>query len=133
MRPANHPSLPAWMKGSFTDDYGIAYTIDDTIFTLGSKAKYHILSWNEKQQYLLTRNDQNNPAEQGLFTRIDYMQFSGMEPYTWGFCLTIYNAADTAAALAAPAADRNLPKKGCNGFPFSRMKRTTQPVQSKIY
>jgi hypothetical protein len=51
------------------------------------------------------------------------MRFSGMEPYTWGYCFTVYNAVDTMTALQKAAADRNNPKKGCNGYPFSRMKR----------
>ena len=112
------------MKGRFSDDYGIPYIINDTLFTLGSAARYHIIEWNEAEQYLVVRNDVNNPSEKGLFSRIDYMHFTDMEPYTWGFCLTIFNALDTSAAKNAVPADRKNPKKGCNNFPFSRMKRT---------
>lgn len=123
LRQTKNAVLPNWMKGQFTDDYGIHYTVNDTIFILEPAAKYHILQWNEKDQYLLTKNDTSNPSEKGLYTRIDYMKFTGMEPYTWGFCLTVYDAPNADAALKAPTANRDMPKKGCNGFPFSRMKR----------
>ncbi len=116
-------TLPEWIKGRFTDGYGNNYSVTDELFFMEPRAKYHIISWNEKEQYLLTRNDQKNPSEKGLYTRIDFMQFKGMEPYGWGFCLTVYNAEDTVSALKFPQADRDNPKKGCGGFPFSRMKR----------
>lgn len=73
-------------------------------------------------QYLLVKNDDNNPSEKGLYSRIDYMQFKDMEPFTWGFCLTVYDAKDTSVAMKVPSANRDIPKKGCNGYPFSRMK-----------
>ncbi|MGB8191240.1 MAG: hypothetical protein WCF67_04930 [Chitinophagaceae bacterium] len=119
---ANTVILPGWMKGHFMDDYGIRYTVNDTLFRQHPSALYHILEWNEKEQYLLVKNDEGNPTEKGLYSRIDYMQFTNMQPYLWGFCLTVYNAQDTGAAKKAPFADRENPKKGCNGFPFSRMK-----------
>jgi hypothetical protein len=117
--------IPYWLKGRFADDYGIQYIVSDTMFFMVPSAKYHIIEWNEREQYLLTKNDRDNPTEKGLFTRIDYMKFEGMQPYVWGFCLTVYDAADVEAARKAPQADRDNPKKGCNGFPFSRMKKIT--------
>lgn len=123
LRKATGPVLPQWMKGVFSDDYGIRYTITDTVFSMEGSAKYHILTWNERDQYLLARNDSSNKTDKGLYTRLDYMKFAGMEPYTWGYCFTVYNAVDTVTALRQAAADRNNPKKGCNGYPFSRMKR----------
>jgi hypothetical protein len=110
------------MKGTFTDDYGIKYTIDDTLFWQQPSARYHIINWNKEMQYLLVKNDDNNPSEKGLYSRIDYMQFKDMEPFTWGFCLTVYDAKDTSVAMKVPSANRDIPKKGCNGYPFSRMK-----------
>lgn len=114
------------MTGRFSDDYGINYTINDTIFVMEGAAKYHILQWNEKEQYLLAQNDSTNKTDKGLYTRIDYMSFTGMEPFKWGYCFTVYNAADRQAAMRAAAADRSNPKKGCGGYPFSRMKRSPQ-------
>jgi hypothetical protein len=51
------------------------------------------------------------------------MPFQNMEPYRWGFCLTVYNAMTRMETDTAKPADRQNPRKGCNNFPFSRMKR----------
>lgn len=114
--------LPAWMTGSFSDDYNLRYTIDDTLFSMDGIGKYHIVHWNDREQYLIVQNDTSNKSEKGLYSRIDYMQFTNMEPFKWGYCLIKYDAPDPAAARAATPANRSNPKKGCNGYPFSRMK-----------
>ena len=121
-----HPakkSLPAFLKGTFEDDYGERYTINDTLWIQYPGAKYHIITYDTTEQYLLVQNDKANKTDGGLFTRIDYMNFTGMEPYRWGFCLTIYNTNTLEKAKATLIADRKNPKTGCAGFPFSRMKR----------
>jgi len=117
-------TIPSMLHGKFTDDYGINYEINDTLWTLLPNAKYHIISWNVAEQYLIARNDDKNSYAPGMYTRIDYMSFSNMKPYLWGFCLTTYNAKTIEEARDEAKADRQNPKKGCNGFPFSRMKRT---------
>ncbi len=117
-------STPATFYGDFTDDYGIRYSISDTAWLQHPRIKYHILYWNKKEQYLIAKNDQGNPSEPGLYTRIDYMTFQNMEPFEWGFCLTVYNANTKKEAVTKAIADRQNPKIGCGGFPFSRMKRT---------
>lgn len=119
----NTDSIPSIIKGRFTDDYGIKYSINDSLWTQLPDAKYHIIKWNPKEQYLLVRNDANNPSAGNLFTRIDYMEFSNMEPYKWGFCLTVFDATSAQEAEKKATADRKNPKTGCGGFPFSRMKR----------
>ncbi len=115
--------IPDFIKGNFSDDYNISYTINDTLWVQNPKSKYHILKWNNKEQYLIVKNDLGNPSDGGLYTRIDYMTFENMEPYRWGFCLTNYNASTLDAAEATVPADRKNPRKGCGGFPFSRMKK----------
>lgn len=115
--------IPEWMKGNFTDDYGINYTINDSVFQMDNVALYHILSWNKAEQYLLVQNDKQNKSEKELYTRIDYSLLPDMQPYTWAFCFTIYNATTPAAAEAHPSANRTALKTGCNGYPFSRLKR----------
>jgi len=121
---SNKDSVPNFMIGNFMDDYGIKYAVSDSIWIQLPKTKYHILKWNTTKQYIIAKNDTANKADKGLYTRIDYMQFQNMEPFKWGFCLTAYDAATDAAAEATAAADRNNPRKGCNGYPFSRMKKT---------
>ncbi len=116
-------SIPFFIKGNFEDDYGVRYTINDTLWTQHPSAKYHIIRCDTTEKYLLVQNDSTNKSDGGLYTRIDYMSFTGMEPFHWGFCLTIYDATTPERAIAAAAADRKNPKKGCGGYPFSRMKR----------
>ena len=119
-------SIPSHLQGNFEDDYGIHYTINDTLWTQHPGIKYHIIKWGKEEQYIIARNDANNPGEAGLYTRIDYMSFQKMEPFLWGFCLTVYNAKTDRDAETKEAADRQNPKKGCGGFPFSRMKKIVQ-------
>jgi hypothetical protein len=115
--------IPAMFKGNFVDDYGIRYSINDTLFMQLPRTRYHIIKWNVKDQYIVARNDKQNPGEGGLYTRIDYMQFSNMKPWKWGFCLSVYDAKTDMIAEQTSIADRKNPMKGCNGFPFSRMKK----------
>jgi hypothetical protein len=116
-------SIPVLFKGQFADDYDIRYTITDSVWIQHPNARYHILKWNTGEQYIIARNDEANPSEKGLYSRIDYMQFNSMEPWLWGFCLTIYNAKSDSLAEVQAVADRKNPRKGCNGYPFSRMRQ----------
>ena len=116
-------TIPSFIKGNFMDDYGIRYVINDTLWIQKPNIKYHIISCNVGEQYLLLRNDKKNPSEPGLFTRIDFMNFNNMAPFLWGFCLTTYDAKTIEEAKTKAIADKANPRKGCNGFPFSRMKR----------
>ena len=114
---------PDFALGNFTDDYGITFTINDTLWVQNGYAKYHIIKWNKKKQYLVAKNDMSNKSDANKYTRIDYMTFNAMEPFLWGFCLTEYKAETDKIAEKTASADRQNPKKGCNGYPFSRMKK----------
>lgn len=116
-------NIPADMRGNFQDDYGIRYTISDTSWIQHSNIKYHLLSYDSAGQFFIARNAATNSGEPGLYTRIDVMRFENMEPWLWGFCLTIYNAKTIEEAITKQKADRTNPRKGCGGYPFSRMKR----------
>ncbi len=111
------------MLGDFQDDYGIHYTISDTTWIQHSKIKYHLLKYDSSGQYFIARNAATNPSEAGLYTSIDVMTFTNMEPWRWGFCLTTYNAKTIEEAITKQIADRTNPRKGCGGYPFSRMKK----------
>ena len=110
------------MRGAFVDDYGNAFSISDSIFAQLPHGRFHLVEWHVRDQFVIGRNDAANPSAPGLWTRIDWMQLAGMEPYTWGFCLTAYRAATREAARATPAPDRTQPRTGCSGYPFSRMR-----------
>ena len=116
----NTPS--SFLKGNFVDDYGIKYTINDTLWVQHPNIKYHIVKWNVAEQYVIAKNGSGHRSDENKYTRIDFMKFEGMQPWIWGFCLTAYQAKDKQEAEQTAAADRKNPKKGCNGFPFSRMK-----------
>ncbi len=113
---------PAALLGRFTDDYGNGFEITPALFAQQPHGRFHIVEWHAREQFFIARNDSANRADPGRWTRVDWMPFEGMAPYTWGFCLTAYRAASREAARATPPADRVAPRTGCNGFPFSRMK-----------
>lgn len=119
-----HVILPEWMKGEFTDDYEIGYTINDSMFIMKNAAIYHIIDYNPAAAYILAQNDSGNKSDKGLFTRIDFMTLSNMQSFKWAYCFQVYNAISKEAAIQAARADTLNPKKGCNGYPFSRMRRS---------
>lgn len=120
---ASTDSIPAYILGDFMDDYGIHYQVTDSLWTQKPGIKYHIIKWNTMDQYIIARNDIDNPADGNLYSRIDFMTFENMQPYLWGFCLTTYNAKNDSIAEFTAKANRLNPKSGCAGYPFSRMKR----------
>lgn len=114
---------PSGLTGSFIDDYDITYTITDSMFIQSPGIRYHIIRWDTTAQFFIAYKKNPKNADSLLYTRIDYMRFTGMQPWLWGYCFTSYTAKNETEAINHPAADRQNPRKGCNGFPFSRMKR----------
>lgn len=119
-------TAPNFLKGDFVDDYGIKYSINDSLWVQHPGIKYHIVKWNTNEQYVIAKNGNGHKADENKYTRIDFMTFEGMAPWQWGFCLTAYKAQTDAEAEQTAASDRQNPKKGCNGYPFSRMKVVTE-------
>lgn len=115
---------PSFLIGNYEDDYGIKYTIDDTLWFQRPSAKYHILEWVPEPGYLIAQNDSSNVSGGGLFTRIDWVELEGMPPFKWAFCMSAYNAESIEDAKSVDVANREAPRTGCNGFPFSRMQST---------
>lgn len=114
---------PASLLGAFADDYNGSYQITRDVWQHGSRLKYEIVSWHVDSQYLLARNAATNPSAGGLWTRIDWISLEGMPPFTWAYCLSAFKAPTRDSAQATRVANRAIPRTGCNGFPFSRMKR----------
>ncbi len=115
--------IPDELQGTFKDDYGSIHSINNTVWRQGTRTKYHLLKYNKVDNYFLVKNDIANPSDGGLFSRIDIVYFENMQPWNWGFCLTSYNAVTLQEAIHSAAADKANPRNGCNGYPFSRMKR----------
>lgn len=122
---SSDPVLPNALVGEFADDYGIEYTITSSEWFQRPRARYQIVRADTTARYLVARNDDRNPGDGGLWTRIDWIVLEGMPPYEWAFCLSAYDAPTMAAAEAVTHARRDTPRTGCNGHPFSRMRRRT--------
>ena len=119
--PAASP--PALLLGEFVDDYGIAHHVDAQQWLQRPDTRYRVVAWHPEAQYLIARNDAGNRSDAGLWTRIDWLALPGMPPYEWAFCLSAWDAPTQAAAERADIARRDTPKTGCNGYPFSRMRK----------
>jgi hypothetical protein len=115
---------PTELLGAFEDDYGNRFTITPEAWTQEAEARWIVEEWRASEQYLVARNDTTNANDPGGWTRIDWVRLDGMEPWSWGFCLTTWNAGSFAEARAVDTVDRTRPRTGCGGFPFSRMRRT---------
>ncbi len=120
MATKNEP--PTYMIGSFQDDYNIVFDLSPELFFQKPSSRYHIVKWNVDEQYFIAQNDTSNAYDFNLFTRVDWMQFEEMEPFTWGFCISAYKEPTLESAEAVKVVNRATPKTGCNGYPFSRMK-----------
>jgi hypothetical protein len=116
---------PVMLLGDFIDDYDGRFSISATEFVQRPRNRYLITAWRPSKQYLIALNAESNPSASGKWTRIDWVRLDSMPPWEWAFCFTIYDAPSAEAAEATVAADRGNPRVGCNGHPFSRMKRVS--------
>ena len=89
-----------------------------------SRNHYRIVRWDIANQFLIAQNDSANVSDPNRWTRIDWLKLNDMTPFEWAFCFTAYKATTRQEAESTAAAKRETPRTGCNGFPFSRMKRT---------
>jgi hypothetical protein len=125
-------TVPDLIRGSFVDDYEVRHVISDSLWILGFRDRYHIVVSSDSARYLIAWNDSANTSDPGKWTRIDWMVLP-MPPYEWAFCLIEYQAGSRALAEASTGADRDHPRTGCNGFPFSRMRRASPDSSSRPY
>jgi hypothetical protein len=129
---------PAWLLGTFEDDYGNRHHISENSWVQEPDVRYDIERWMGSREFLVARNGPENEADPGLWTRIDWMPLDSVRPdpddvpstgaaWTWGFCLATWNASTLSDARRAGTADRSAPRTGCGGFPFSRMRPVDEP------
>lgn len=121
-RGASDTSPPAALIGRFADDYGDVYDVSREQWAQTGNGRYRIVEWNSAQQYLIAQNDSANRTDGGKWTRIDWLTLQGMAPYGWGFCMTAWSAPTRDSARATAPARRDIPRTGCGGFPFTRMR-----------
>ncbi len=123
--PVNLPHSQPILLGEFVDDYGIRYVVTEELWVQGEDTRFHIAEWNDPGRFIIARNGVENPGEAGLWTRIDWVLLESGSEFEWAFCYAIYDAVSQEAARAASPSHRETPRSGCNGFPFSRMRRET--------
>lgn len=123
--PEKVSSISEFMRGNFEDDYRVTYSVSDSVFKMEEHTKIHIVEWNLEEQFFLGQNDSSNIYDPLLYSRIDWMKFENMGEFEWGFCMSAYNEISLDSARAVSVVNREDPKTGCNGYPFSRMKRLT--------
>lgn len=118
--PSDESPFPT---GMFVDDYGMRYEITDTTWAQDPGALYRVMHTPPDERVLFLRQS-GTDSTSARWTRVEWMEFEDMAPWTWGYCYAAWDEPDMEAARAAPPADRSSPRTGCGGFPFSRM----QPV-----
>lgn len=124
INPKDSSTPPLFLVGRFVDDYGITYTISEKEWLMEPNQRFEILEWNTMGQYALAKNHPHNRSDPNLYTRIDFMVFDDeMSPFSWGYCYSTFDADSISKARAVAIADRDNPKTGCNGYPFSRLKK----------
>lgn len=123
--PPAEDSAPPFLLGEFVDDYGIRYTIQRDEWVQHPNARYHIRTWQSSARFVVAQNDSSNRGDGGLWTRIDWVVLDDSGEYEWAFCYAAYQAPTRQDAVLAASTQRDTPRTGCNGFPFSRMKRVT--------
>jgi len=116
-------TLPSFLVGEFEDDYGVQYHIDNKVLRLLPNDAYYLVGVNENERYIILQNDSLNAFAPSLYTRIDYEKLENMAPYEWAFCFSSYEEASIKDAIKNVNTDKSDMMSGCNGFPFSRMKR----------
>ncbi len=122
-RPVAPPTIDSLMLGTFQDDYGIRYRITSTTWVQLPGTTYQVERVVPGERYLLARNDSTNRRAPGRWTRIDWVLLTDMAPWQWGFCLSAWEAPTAAAAESVRVARPETPRTGCNGYPYSRMRR----------
>ena len=121
--PPAEESTPEFILGEFVDDYGIRYTIRADEWVQHPDARYHLRAWHSRDQFIIAQNDSGNTSDAGLWTRIDWIVLDDSDEYEWAFCYAAYRAPTREDAVMATPTQRDTPRTGCNGFPFSRMRR----------
>lgn len=137
-RPMRHPLLPLLLltsplagqsptsiRGEWLDDYGSRHRITDSTWQHHSNL-YRIVRHEAEAGFVVAWQDRGDSTPS--WTRIDLIRLDSMPPWRWGFCLTTWTAPSADSAAATTPADRQHPRTGCGGFPFTRMKEASSSL-----
>lgn len=109
--------------GEFVDDYGEQYRITPREWLQRPHGRLLVARWEVRSSHLIALNDSSNQYDPGKWSRIDWIELDGMPPWEWAFCLTAYAAPTADSAEASRIAHPETPRTGCNGHPYTRLKR----------
>lgn len=112
----------AFIIGDFQDDYNYQYHITNDKWLLQPELLYQFTKWDKENNYIIA-SSRDKTSGKKKYTRIDYVLLEDMVPYTWCYCISNYEKESPDEAESIINIDSNDLKKGCNGFPFSRMKK----------
>jgi hypothetical protein len=123
---AGEMPVPEFLTGEFVDDYGIRYSISREHWLQHPDARYELVEWRPGSQMALARSESANRGREKGWLRIDWLRLEDGGEYAWAYCYAAYDAPTREAAVAASPSQRETPRVGCNGFPFSRMRPITR-------
>ena len=118
--------------GDFIDDYGEEYKITPREWLQRPHGRLLVARWEVGGSHLIALNDSSNQYDPGKWSRIDWIKLDGMAPWEWAYCLSAYNAPTPDSAEATHLARPDTPRTGCNGHPYTRLKRQPEPSGSII-
>ena len=118
--------------GEFIDDYGEQYQITPREWRQRPHGLLLVARWELAGSHLIALNDSSNQYDPGTWSRIDWIKLDGMPPWEWAYCLSAYDAPTADSAEATRIAHPDTPRTGCNGHPFTRLKRLPAPDAAMI-
>jgi hypothetical protein len=117
------------IAGRWMGNFGTSFVINGTMWlqlaSWGS-SMYRVTQFTST--YAIMQNPANDAYNPSLWTKAEFHNLPGGSV---GMCMTVYNAATEAAALAANTAtiyNASNPTSGCNGFGHTVMTRYTNPL-----
>lgn len=120
--PSSTP--PAALLGDFIDDYNTRYGITADRFREG-RTTYRIVEWHPAAQFLLAQQTDSTGATVARWSRFDWVMLPDQGAYRWGYCHSAWRAPSLDSARHTLVVNRDNPRRGCNGNPFTRMRRET--------
>jgi hypothetical protein len=102
--------------GNFVDSWGTELTVTPNYMSDSYDDFWHIT--NTGADFIIALNDSDNSYDPGLWTRID---FAADDLGVIHYCMSTYDAATEAAALAATPADGADLNAGCGGYSWSAL------------
>jgi hypothetical protein len=109
---------PLVIAGEYTDNFGGEHAITSAEWLSGDSV-FHVSAFDNEEQWVLARNDQENEFSPCLWSRFDWTESDG-KLY---FCQSAFDADSLAAAAAVLRPDTTAPStRGCGGeFAWSEL------------